>query len=87
MPNENDPALNTIADIAQAQDGANTDDANTSAEQGPAPAELPPQPDIQPIQPGERLSAAQVEALMGGTEAGSAHDLDVREGVDHNTES
>ena len=82
MPNENDPALNTIADTTQAQG-----EANTPAEQGPAPSVLPPEPDIQPVQPGETLSAAQLEALMGDGEASSAHDLDEQEGVDHNTES
>ncbi|WP_293915024.1 hypothetical protein [Deinococcus sp.] len=89
MPKENDPALSTVAATPRLHD-----EANAPAGQGLMPSELPPEPDILPVQPGEHLSAAQLQALLGGTEASSAHDLDVwedvqedvQEGVDHNPE-
>ncbi len=60
-----------------------------SAEQGPAPADLPPATAV-PAPSGDALSAREVEALMGGadasmTEANMA--LDTAEGIDPDTES
>ncbi|WP_291429812.1 hypothetical protein [Deinococcus sp.] len=60
-----------------------------SAEQGPAPAHLPPAPAV-PAPSGDALSAREVEALMGGadasmTEANMA--LDTAEGIDPDTQS
>ncbi|PIG99245.1 hypothetical protein [Deinococcus sp. UR1] len=59
------------------------------AEQGRAPADLPPAPAV-PAPSGDALSAREVEALMGGadasmTEANRA--LDTAEGIDPDTES
>ncbi|GHG23669.1 hypothetical protein CBQ26_02245 [Deinococcus indicus] len=59
------------------------------AEQGPAPADLPPAPAV-PAPSGDALSAREVEALMGGadasmTEANMA--LNTAEGLDPDTES
>lgn len=89
MPNENDLNLdlNTIADLTptRPQD-------ERPAEQGGMPGELPDAPHLQTVHPGEHLSAAQVERLMGDEAAESQsvetnRELERREGIDPNTES
>ena len=89
MPNENDLNLdlNTVADLTPVRP---QEDAH--AEQGERPGELPEAPHLQTVHPGEHLSAAQVEQLMGDEAAESRpvqanRDLERWEGGGPDTES
>ena len=89
MPNDNDLNLdlNTIADLTPTPS-----QEDVTAEQGDAPGQLPEAPHLQTVHPGERLSAEQIEQLMGDEAAGSPRAeadraLERREGIDPNTES
>ena len=88
MPNDNDLNLdlNTIADLTPTHP-----QENVIAEQGDAPDQLPEAPHLQPVHPGERLSAEQIEQLMGDEAAGSSvqtnRELERREGIDPETQS
>ncbi|WP_161882187.1 hypothetical protein [Deinococcus alpinitundrae] len=89
MPNDNDLNLdlNTIADLTPTRP-----QENVTAEPGDAPSQLPEAFHLQTVHPGERLSAEQVEQLMGDEAAGSPRvetnrTLERREGIDPDTES
>ncbi|AWN22059.1 hypothetical protein DKM44_01410 [Deinococcus irradiatisoli] len=89
MPDEENLnlALNTIADVTRS-DGAAQPAGHRPAEQGPAPSDLPSAPHLQTLNPGERLSAGQVEGLMGDENAVEVNrELEKREGLDPDTES